>query len=167
MRMRKIILCSIISMIILIFASGCTLQSTKIAQDGSFRSQAVLDGVHRDIFKALSRENFETAKLNLLLEAEKLKEGKSTEEKTAIDQTTAKMIAGLTEFAKKRDFMVEWDRDHERAVCLKFVTVDSKLFSEQGILNYLGNTISDASKKFWDAWDETKKEWNLPNSEKK
>ena len=139
---------------------NCTLPSTKMAQEGSFKSQAVTDGVHRDMFGALSRENYEVAKLNILLNAEKAKVGQ-----TSIDASAQKDIESLKEFAVKRDRMVEWDRDHERAAAYKYVTVDAKLFSEQGILNYLGGRLSDGSKKLFSAWDSAKLTWKLPTTQ--
>jgi hypothetical protein len=142
------------------FAGGCTAPSTRLAQDGSFRTQAVTDGVHRDMFGALSRENFETARLNILLEAEKSKQDATPEVRDAITKAANRSILALTEFAIKRDKMVEWDRDHERANALKYVTVDAKLFSEQGILNYIGGRLSDGAKALFKSWDAGKQSWN-------
>ena len=158
--MKKYIPVIIILSLLMCSPVGCTSPSTKMAQQGSLVSQAVNDGVHRDMFKALSRENFEVAKLNILLEAEKMKEGKTAAEKTVIDASANQNIAALKEFAQKRDFMVEWDRDHERANTMKIVTVDTKLYSEIGILNYLGGRISDATKKVVGAIDVSMTTWN-------
>lgn len=153
--MRKISI-SIISLA-LIFMVGCTLPSTKMAQIGSFRVQAVKDGVHRDMFKALSRSNFEVAKLNLILAGERMKDGTND---AVIDTMVKEATDGMVELAKQRDFMVEWDRDYERSNALKAVLVDSKLFSEIGILNYIGETFSDNTKNTLTAWDEAKETWD-------
>lgn len=142
-----------------LFIAGCTPPSVRLAQAGSHRSQNVSDGVHTDMFAALSRENFETAKLQILLETEKAKRGLPDEVSAKLDEVANNSIAGLTEFAKKRDVMVGWDRDHERANALKYVTVDQKLFSQQGIFNYLGQRIAGGSRKLVTAWDEAKQEW--------
>lgn len=149
---KKIALVSLLS---LLYATqvACTSQSTLMAQDGSFRSQSVTDGVHRDMFKALSRENHQVTVLDIQLAAEKAKQGQPSEVQAAIDVAAARAIQAVTEFAVKRDKMVEWDRDHERANAYKYVTVDAKLFSSQGILNYLGSQLSEGSKKVFDAWD--------------
>ncbi len=139
---------------------GCTSTSTKLAQEGSFRTQSVKDGVHRDMSKALSRENYETAKLEILLSAANSKIGLDAESQKVVDNAAAKSIAALTTFAQKRDFQVEWDRDYERANAYKYVTVDAKLFSEQGIANYIVNTLSEGSKKLFGAFDKAKETWN-------
>lgn len=152
---------SYIALLILSFSMvGCTSTSTKLAQEGSFRTQSVKDGVHRDTFKALSRENYETAKLEILLSAANAKLGQDAATQKVIDESAAKSIAALTSFAQKRDFQVEWDRDYERANAYKYVTVDSKLFSEQGIGNYIANTLSEGSKKLFGAFDKAKETWN-------
>jgi hypothetical protein len=160
MKKRTITIMAVLAAIL--FAGGCTLPSTKMAQEGSYKSQAVTDGVHHDMFKALSRENYEVAILNVKLEAEKAKQGQPPEVCKMIDAMAQRDIAALTEFAKKRDAMVVWDRDHERANAYKYVTVDAKLFSEQGILNYLGGRISDGAKKFMNSWDAGKQVWVGP-----
>jgi len=148
--MKKLVTLSIISVL---FMTGCTSNSTKMAQAGSGKSQAVNDGVHRDMYTALSRETYESTSLGIQLAAEKAKNGKTPEVQAAIDIATQQSIMSLKEFAKKRDFMTTWDRDHERANSYKYVTVDAKLFSEIGILNYLGSQLSDGAQKISDAWD--------------
>jgi len=150
----------ILMLTMMLLSVGCTLPSTKIAQAGAFRAKAVEDGVHRDMFKALSRSNYEIAKQNVLLAACKLKEGKTDAEKAAVDAMVKECVAGLTEFAKQRDFMVEWDRDRERAGTLRAVTVDQYIFSQQGILNYIGETLSDGTKDLLRAWDAAKEKWD-------
>lgn len=159
--MNKITIMFASALLVSVFVMGCTPDSVKMAQNGSYASQAVSDGVHRDMFLALSRENFETAKLNILLNAEKLKAGKSAEEQSAIDKSTSDSIVALKEFAKKRDFMVEWDRDHERSLAYKYVTVDAKLFSSEGILNYIAGQFSDKTKSVFEAWDAAKGVWDV------
>jgi len=153
--------CILLFCVFMIGLAGCTTASTRIAQDGSFKSQAVYDGVHRDIMSALSRENFETAKMTILLRAEKSKQGQVEDVQAEIDALASSSIDVLKSFAKKRDHMLSWDRDHERANAYKYVTVDSKLFSEQGILNYIASTFSEGSSKVFDAWDAAKDKWKV------
>jgi len=119
---------------------GCTSTSTLVAQKASLRTQAVKDGVFYDTFNALSRENFETARLKLQKAVE------------AQDQPAAEAI--LVELATKRDRQLEWSQDFERANAYKYVTVDMKLYSDIGILNYLGGKFSEATKKVLEAVDE-------------
>lgn len=132
---------------------GCTSASTLAAQKGSFETQIVKDGVHRNMFIALERSNCEIAKLAVELAGENLKDQLPENNWPAVDKMVAVSVAALKEFAKERDFMVTWDRDYERANSMKMVTVDAKLFSEEGILNYLGRTLSDATKKLLKSWD--------------
>lgn len=153
--MRNIVL----SIVLMFVFSGCTLPSTKLAQNGSMRVQAVQDGVENDLVVALGRENFEVAKLSIVLELEKAKSGQTPEVQAKLDAVAVASTATLKEFAKKRDATMGWDRDHERANALKYVTVDQKLFSSQGILNYLGNRLVTGSKKVITAWDAAKQEW--------
>jgi len=150
----------VITTLVIFSLSGCTSQSTKLAQSGSFRVQAINDGIHQDETNALCRENFESAKQTILLLAEKAKKGQPDPVATAIDQFASASVDALKDFAQKRDKIMSMDRDHERANALKYVTVDSKLFSEQGILNYIGQQFSSGSKKFLTAWDAAKEEWN-------
>jgi len=156
----------IVVYIFMLGSVGCTLPSTRMAQEGSFRSQAVTDSVHRDVTKALSRENFETAKMTILLDAEKAKVGQDDTVKSQIDAMALANIDALKEFARKRDQMLSWDRDHERANAYKYVTVDSKLFSEQGIMNYIASSLSKSSEKFFEAWDTASEKWNVKVKEK-
>jgi len=153
--MKNIIIC-ISTVLLLGSLIGCTQQSTKYAQAGSFRVQAVKDGVHRDMFTALSRSNYEIAKLTIQMAGEKMKDGTND---AAVDAIVNESIVGLTNLAKQRDFMVEWDRDYERANALKYVTVDTKLFSDIGILNYIGQSLSQNSQDVLNAWDEAKAEY--------
>lgn len=132
--MKRLICIMLLSVVLPL--TGCTAESTKIAQEASLRVQSVQDGVHNDMMNALSRENYEVAVL------------------TATSATSkAQVVAAIKEFAKKRDKQLVWDRDHERANALKYVTVDAKLYSEQGIANYIGKRFSTGSKETIKAWD--------------
>ncbi|MBU0959827.1 MAG: hypothetical protein KKB31_07810 [Nanoarchaeota archaeon] len=132
---------------------GCTSQSTLAAQKGSFETQVVKDGIHRNMFIALSRSNYEIARQAIELAGDDLKARLPEDQQQFVDEMVAASAAALEEFGRQRDFMVVWDRDYERANTMKAVTVDAKLFSEEGILNYLGRTLSDASKKLLKSWD--------------
>lgn len=116
--------------------TGCTSPSTKMAQNGYARSTSVLDGVHNDMMNALARETYESAVLKAT----------STNDKTTV-------VSAIKEFAKKRDMMMTWDRDHERANSYSQVTVGTYLFSQQGIINYIGSRFSDEAKKTVNAWE--------------
>lgn len=122
---------------------GCTLPSTTQAQENSMRVQAVKDGVVNSLGNMVARESYETAKLNIRTDPSKAEQY-------------------LKEFAMKRDILTGVLLDNEMANTLKAVGVDAKLFSEQGILNYFGERISEDSKKFWTAWDAAKNVYKSP-----
>lgn len=151
--MKRVIIGSLLSMF-LVSPLGCTAPSTIMAQNGSMRAQEVNDGIHQDMYTALSRENFEVVKLRILMSVEKMKAGKTAEEQAELDKGGADMITALKVFAMKRDAMTDWDRDHERSNSYKYVTVDAKLFSEQGVLNYLADRISGGTQKVLHAYDQ-------------
>lgn len=131
----------------LILLSGCTQGSTRIAQMNSIKVQAVKDGVVSSLAVALARENYETAVLSMQI---------ANLESGAPPSLADKNKEILKSFAQKRDKMTSILLDNERANTLKAVTVDAKLYSEQGILNYIGSQLSSDSKKFWTAWDVAK-----------
>lgn len=144
--MKKVALLAIVGAIALL--SGCTSRSTEIAQQNSIRVQAVKDGVVYSLANMVARESYETAKLNI-----------------RTDPGSAEKY--LKEFAQKRDVLTDVLLDNEKANTLKAVTVDAKLWSEQGILNYFGERLSDGSKKFWNSWDAAKQVYNQPKEEQK
>lgn len=153
--MKKIAVISLLSLGILL--SGCTARSTQLAQLNYVRVQEVKDGVVHTLANALSRENYETAKLNNEIAVMKY----------SGEELLARINSSLKEFAQKRDSMTSMLLDNERANTLNAVTVGAKLWSEQGILNYLGEKLSTDSKKFWNAWDAAKQVYITPKAEAK
>lgn len=133
--------------------AGCTSGSTKLAQQANVRVDAVKDGVHNTLVTALSREQYETAKNQLELNMMRAMQDMTPEQRKSFDAVLAKNTATLREFAQKRDMMLDYVRDNERANTLKAVTVDAKLFSEQGIVNYLVSQLTDGAKNVFNAWD--------------
>lgn len=160
MTMKKI--SGIILIAAIVFASGCTSRSTELAQINSIRTQAVKDGVVETLSNALARENYETAILGLEIAAIKAGDGMSAADKAKLESVVAQGKTILKEFAMKRDIMSGLVVDNERANTLKAVTVDAKLWSEQGILNYFGERLSSGGKKFWNAWDSAKQIYTVP-----
>lgn len=118
-----------------VMVCGCTQTSVKLAQQGSARFQEIQDGIVHDMSVALSRENFEVAKLTIL--------NSKSEQET---------VAALTEFAQKRDATQDWLVDHERGNAIKYVSVDAKLFSEQSIFDYLFGKTADFGETLLNAW---------------
>lgn len=141
----------LIIMFVSLLLMGCTSNSTKLAQEGSMRTQAVKDGVVNTLHRALSRENYETAVLSI--EMELMKSGASPD-------LISKIKPKVREFAQKRDMSTSVLLDNEKANTMKAVTVDAKLWSEQGILNYFGERLSEDGEKFWKAWDVAKKTYD-------
>lgn len=140
--MKKVALSAMLVGIILL-SNGCTSRSTEIAQESSIRVQSVKDGVTISLANMVARESYETAKLNIRTDP-------------------ANTDKYLKEFAQKRDILTDVLLDNEKANTLKAVTVDAKLWSEQGILNYFGERLSGGSKKFWNAWDVAKQVYTQP-----
>jgi hypothetical protein len=138
---------------IFLILAGCTSGSTKIAQQANVRVDAVKDGVNKTLVTALSREQYETAKNQLELNIMRAMQDMTPEQRKAFDVVLEKNTATLKEFARKRDMMLDYVRDNERANTLKAVTVDAKLFSEQGIVNYLVSQLTGGAREIFTAWD--------------
>ena len=162
--MNKIL---IIVPIIAMFVYGCTSQSIKTAQEAEVRSSAVFDGIHHDTNTALSRENYETTRLNILLNTEKTKFNMATSSSapskdvySAMDQLAAANIDALKTFSKKRDMMSDWNHDYDLADEYRAVSVRAKLFNMVGILNYLGSQFSNNTKQVFNAFDAAKQTFN-------
>lgn len=143
--------------------AGCTSNSTILAQQNNIKVQASKDGIHSTMFTALARENYETAKKSLEINALRLQLDMSKEQRKDVDVMLSKSVDALKEFAQKRDMMTEFSVDYERANALKYVTVDAKLFSEQGILNYIVSRFSAKTKEVWNAWDKAEASFNSDN----
>ncbi len=91
---------------------GCTTQSSILARQANYDIQRVKDGIHREMFDAIS----------FLIE-----EPMASDEQIEIDVYRVRLT--------------EWGRDYDLANRRKAVTVNAYLYAQVGILNQLGEMV--------------------------